>query len=336
MAVFRIMEMILETPSSTGILSAFTIPSIPSRIYIEANNYSSIQSTCQNLIDIYTWNITVIPVNECTRLLCMEFSDRRLAIGTWIRIRRGLYKDDIGLVLRSTSNCDEYTVVVVPRIPMDLDASTPSYGKRKRTIRPSPRLFNISQIRSVYKDQPIVERDDGSFDFKGNTYHNGLLLMDLDSANVERANPLKEDTLIILNSFDSTLEEFRPFVDFDFTHNDIFKPVSVDFHVGDFVKILHGGHNGVCGRVEEVNRDVALIKVELLEPNNDPATNDAIAVPVRNIQRHFRIGDDVQILHGMNSGRSGVVIVVDDYQVTLIDDKSTGQVSISTAHGQIY
>jgi hypothetical protein len=114
---------------------------------------------------------------DWTRLLTMRSPiDHEFSIGDWVRIRRGRYANDVGLV--TTIESWGVQLLLVPRLPSSPGTST--FSKRKRTtLRPEPALFDPIAFKRGYNTSP-VERAPGMYEFKGLSFHHGLIVKAFD------------------------------------------------------------------------------------------------------------------------------------------------------------
>lgn len=60
----------------------------------------------------------MIPFNNMTQLLktCSEMSETNIETHQWVRVKKGQYKDDLGLV-EMVENKDRALIRLIPRIP---------------------------------------------------------------------------------------------------------------------------------------------------------------------------------------------------------------------------
>lgn len=87
------------------ILSIFQRDNYTGRIYIEAPKQSVIEKFVNGVPDIYANQKLLIPVQELPLLLKPTKSDEvRLDIGSYVRIKRGIYKGDLAVVDQISQN----------------------------------------------------------------------------------------------------------------------------------------------------------------------------------------------------------------------------------------
>jgi transcription elongation factor len=85
----------------------------------------------------------MIPINEMTEVMktCKIVQKQRFQVHQWVRIRGGIYKDDLGLIETVDGN-KKAMVRLIPRIPEDFYSdpnktlhSMKAYAKKSKYIR---------------------------------------------------------------------------------------------------------------------------------------------------------------------------------------------------------
>jgi hypothetical protein len=90
----------------------------------------------------------IIPYPDSIKMLSMHNSDGVVEEGKWVRVRKGRYKGDVGLIVAVKFWGAE--VLLVPRLKSRLTHSTPNSLKRKRTTDiPQPGLFNPEDANNI-------------------------------------------------------------------------------------------------------------------------------------------------------------------------------------------
>ncbi len=114
------------------IISIFTVSKAPGWVYVETTSQPTLADVCKNLLGIHIADAKFIPVEERQALLTKDTSKPDLEAGSWVRVRRGPYAKDIGLVLSVWDNAEFCTVQLVPR--------RKAMNKRRRSNRSPPKL----------------------------------------------------------------------------------------------------------------------------------------------------------------------------------------------------
>jgi hypothetical protein len=72
--------------------------------------------------------------------------------GQWIRVRKGVYKGDLGFV--TDVEAWGAKVLVVPRLKTPTPQADISLKRKRTAIKPEPRLFDPATFSSVFQRQP--------------------------------------------------------------------------------------------------------------------------------------------------------------------------------------
>ena len=97
--------------------------------------------------------------------------------GTWVTVRKGTYKGDVGFVCEDKIGWEGVTVLLVPRISTSFRAGL----KRKRVDQPNrPALFNPASVKYLRNpdndnEEELTQVEDNIFRFRGVTYEHGLV-----------------------------------------------------------------------------------------------------------------------------------------------------------------
>ncbi len=81
------------------IYSAFARESLQGYIYIEAEKQAHVQYAIDKMINVYGSKLHLVPVNEMVDCLNIKKKDLNLNPGTWVRIKRGKYENDLAQVI---------------------------------------------------------------------------------------------------------------------------------------------------------------------------------------------------------------------------------------------
>ena len=310
--VFQICRRCL-VPSSEihlpAITSAFTLPSVPGHIFIEAFNITDVRRAVAGLVTVRDKHPTFIPPTECVGIfsLCHR-SPSRIESGQWVYCLAGRYRDDVGYVCESSTPMYQcYAVVAfVPRIPQP-------GGKRQRDGRPTPRAWTAEELTQHYGERRVKVLGRDKFSFRGCLYQDGLAfeLLPLSLLRVsEQSRPdftpfVLSATIRSLPSFAASLKRYA----------------QDSVQVGDRILVVSGEHAGVIGRIGEIHDEVVNVVTQIPERHSGLI----ICVSMRGIIPYFLEGDHVKIPW---LDRFGMVIAVDrdEQKVTFLDNKINTEV----------
>ncbi|KAL0061842.1 hypothetical protein AAF712_011284 [Marasmius tenuissimus] len=221
---------------------------------------------------------------------------RELAPGEWVKVRKGLYRNDVGMVWRPDTTklgSHGYFVLLVPRLsrpkelePDDPDAKAPDPDeptpKTPRSERSPPQLF-------CSKDFEGVEREsDYTFCFQRQTFSHGLLVKFFSELSVTPTQTVSSDFCeLFLNSKHPFVKRF-PFP----------LPEFFVFLVGD--KVLPSGASRT-GVITELSGESCVVGFGDMKEEQHPHS-------LANVQKVVVPGDAIQVLAGEHSGKEGLVI----------------------------
>ena len=138
--VFGLMKRIEERPPGSRkpvkIISAFERGGTMSGyVYIEARRQADVSEALEDMSNVYPRSkMVLVPVKEMPDLLRVTKSEE-LAVGGWVRIKRGRYQGDLAQLEEVETNGLDVTVRLVPRLEygMNEDVGAPGgESKRKR------------------------------------------------------------------------------------------------------------------------------------------------------------------------------------------------------------
>lgn len=306
------------------ILSIFQRDNYTGRIYIEAPKQSVIEKFCNGVPDIYVSQKLLIPVQELPLLLKPSKSDDvALEEGSYVRIKRGIYKGDLAMVDQISENNLEVMLKIVPRLDYgkfdEVDPVTQQRKSRRPTFahRPAPQLFNPTMALRL--DQAnLYKRDERHFTYKNEDYIDGYLYKSFRIQHVETKN------------IQPTVEELARFgskegaVDLTAISQSIKKAqaAKVSFQPGDRVEILNGEQRGSRGIITKSTTTIATVNLPEfpLKP---------LEFPVTSLRKIFEPGDHVMVVSGEHQGDAGLVLVVKQGQVTFMSNQTREEVTIT-------
>lgn len=306
------------------ILSIFQRDNYTGRIYIEAPKQSVIEKFCNGVPDIYISQKLLIPVQELPLLLKPSKSDDvALEEGSYVRVKRGIYKGDLAMVDQISENNLEVMLKIVPRLDYgkfdEIDPVTQQRKSRRPTFahRPAPQLFNPTMALRL--DQAnLYKRDDRHFTYKNEDYIDGYLYKSFRIQHVETKN------------IQPTVEELARFgskegaVDLTAISQSIKKAqaAKVSFQPGDRVEILNGEQRGSRGIVAKSTTTIATVNLPEfpLKP---------LEFPVSALRKIFEPGDHVMVINGEHQGDAGLVLTIKQGQVTFMSNQTREEVTIT-------
>lgn len=282
--------------------SAFTRGSIRGWIYLEATMNGKLKSLLMRTPGIiYAPHTGITPQGiksqEWITTLTLQDQKQELTVGAWVRVCKGMYKGDIGVV-ESIENWGGARLLLVPRQrPPTLPG--PSLPKRKRSkTPPEPALFDPVTASRVYQVDP-VKQGDHVYCFRGNIFDHGLIVLPYDLHSVSTTfvrMPLSIHTLFRQSRHPLVLSSSPPC------------PAEWKFTEGDPVLIPSSGKRGTVSATQEASVEV------------DLATGEGVInVPWSDLRKDIVVGDFVEVEGGSLLGRVGWVEAVEGEVVHFIE-----------------
>ena len=307
-AVFYLLQ---RATSEHQIRSAFTRGSVRGSIYVEgildANLFSLLNFTPGIIRKQSGVVCQIIDPSDWMRLLTMQDPTTVVTANQWIRVRKGVYKGDLGFVTGVEGWGAQ--VLVVPRLKTSTPPATTSLKRKRTAIKPEPRLFDPITFSSMFRRQAQL-RNNGIYTSRGLVFDHGLLCLELDfhsiSLNSSRV-PSQILELFKLSSHPSLTGAKFPC------------PEEWIFEEGERITV----------RSSEKEATIAAVKSTHLEV--DLATNEGIeTVSWYNVRKVFSAGAFVSVMSGSLKGTMGWVDRVVDDTAHLLEYKEKGNLSTSS------
>jgi transcription elongation factor SPT5 len=235
--------------------------------------------------------VDFVPLEERSALLDCHVID--IETGTWVRVRRGKYRNDLAYVQAVNQVVNEATVLLVPRLPDGVPqagkASRKAKQRRPAPVRPHPCLLDPLLATS------FRQLDDGRFESRGQVFRGGLIELKLQDHRLRLAVPTAEE----LDMFGRSQGVAASIMAKSWSK------YSVTALMPDTrVRIVSGEQSGLTGRVVNITG-------EICQFCSDSSANRNIDVPLSNIRVHICVGDYVRVKAGTFVGSVGWVMQVE-------------------------
>ncbi|CDK27740.1 unnamed protein product [Kuraishia capsulata CBS 1993] len=322
---------------SIQIYSIFQRDNFEGYVYIEARKLDAVNEVLQGLPYVYPSSPKVlVPIEEYKDLLRPgKSSDVQLLPGSYVRIKSGKYKGDLGIVVDVLENDLEVRLRIVPRLDYGrsvsqtvIDSTGNAAATKKRShfdikSRPPQRLFSESDAL-MYDRTGISARSGKRFTYRNEEYVDGFLFKDfkIQILEVKNVKPTLEELTLFrtgeedgmdLSSIASTLKQSTD--------------SQITFQPGDRVEVKGGEQGGMKGRVTSAQQE-KIITITIDDPNFPMMTNTTIEVPSNNLRKVFFTGDHVRVVHGKHTDDSGLIVEVTGDQVTFVSDQTRKDITV--------
>lgn len=273
-------------------------------LYLEAkftkSGISSLREVLREYSDLKLSSIAVVPEADLQKCLTLAYDSQPaqqvFAGGQWVQIKRGLYRGDIGLVLEDFRDGDSSTgvrVFVIPRLD-STNEDRPSTSKRKRRIRPSPRLFNPTECNT---EQLVRHRKPHVFSYAAWRFEYGLQIKTYSAQSLSLAREVPA------SAYKLFMEAKAKGADVDIHSMPI--PSFWRFDVGEQVLVGSGLKYGTI--VSGFNPATPPLR-PCVEVDSEEGRQ---LVHVKNITKAIILGQHIDVLAGIHSGKKGFVVAQD-------------------------
>lgn len=293
-------------------------------IYIESYKQTHVKNIINNVgtLRMGIWKQDMVPIKEMTDVLRVVKEQSGLKPKQWVRLKRGLYKDDIAQVDYVDLAQNQVHLKLLPRIDytrlrgaLRTVQSESEAAKRKKKRRPAAKPFDPEAIRAIGGE---VTSDGDFLIFEGNRYSRKGFLYKNFTMSAILAEGVKP-TLTELERF----EEQPEGIDIELAAPAKDDPTSLhSFSMGDNVEVCTGDLANLQARIIAI--DGSMITVM---PKHD-ALKDALVFKPNELRKYFKQGDHVKVLSGRYEGDTGLIVRVEPHRVVLVSDLTMHELEV--------
>ncbi|XP_052861646.1 transcription elongation factor SPT5 [Anopheles cruzii] len=297
--------------------------SVKGYIYIEAYKQAHVKAAINNVgnLRVGIWKQEMVPIKEMTDILKVVKEQSGLKPKQWVRLKRGIYKDDIAQVDYVDLAQNQVHLKLLPRIDytrlrgaLRTTQQEGSDSKRKKR-RPAAKSFDPEAIRAIGGE---VTSDGDFLIFEGNRYsRKGFLYkaFTMSAVQVEGVKP----TLAELERFEEQPEE----INIELAVSSKEDPVSAhSFSMGDNVEVCVGDLMNLQAKIIAI--DGSLITVM---PKHEEL-RDPLIFKASELRKYFKTGDHVKVLAGRYEGETGLIVRVESARVVLVSDLTMHELEV--------
>uniref|UniRef100_A0AAR2KU47 Transcription elongation factor SPT5 n=1 Tax=Pygocentrus nattereri TaxID=42514 RepID=A0AAR2KU47_PYGNA len=289
-------------------------------IYIEAYKQTHVKSAIEGVGNLRMgyWNQQMVPIKEMTDVLKVVKEVTNLKPKSWVRLKRGLYKDDIAQVDYVEPSQNTISLKMIPRIDLDRIKARMSmkdwFAKRKKFKRPPQRLFDAEKIRSLGGE---VSHDGDFMIFEGNRYSRKGFLFKSFAMSAVITDGVKP-TLSELEKFEDQPEG----IDLEVVTETTGKEREHNLQAGDNVEVCEGELINLQGKILSVDGN----KITIMPKHED--LKDPLEFPAHELRKYFRMGDHVKVIAGRYEGDTGLIVRVEENFVILFSDLTMHELKV--------
>uniref|UniRef100_A0A5F8G394 Transcription elongation factor SPT5 n=1 Tax=Monodelphis domestica TaxID=13616 RepID=A0A5F8G394_MONDO len=310
----------VSSPQPLQIKSVVAPEHVKGYIYVEAYKQTHVKQAIEGVgnLRLGYWNQQMVPIKEMTDVLKVVKEVTNLKPKSWVRLKRGIYKDDIAQVDYVEPSQNTISLKMIPRIDYDRIKARMSlkdwFAKRKKFKRPPQRLFDAEKIRSLGGD---VASDGDFLIFEGNRYsRKGFLFKSFAMSAVitEGVKP----TLSELEKFEDQPEG----IDLEVVTESTGKEREHNFQPGDNVEVCEGELINLQGKILSVDGN----KITIMPKHED--LKDMLEFPAQELRKYFKMGDHVKVIAGRFEGDTGLIVRVEENFVILFSDLTMHELKV--------
>ena len=290
---------------SKELRSAFQHPHIPGTVYLEArfagkDDVSSLYHVLHTLSCVLVQTLTAVPQDDhLSSLIVRDIVDSRQPMGSlrspgeWVKIRRGLYRDDVGVVVDSFErwgNREGSNVALVPHLSA-VKSAAPKCKKSAIKLRPPPRLFDPESCV-----QELLCKTLTGYTYDQFTFEDGLIIKTFHSSSLESAQTIPPDLLPLLR------QSLHPLV----RSSAMPLPNQWHFEVGEQVWVTPPNSTQlILASILETDAAQGFSGKSLYVVETDEGQQ--LFTPF-SLLKAVKLGDFMEILGGEHTGKAGFVV----------------------------
>ena len=261
-------------------------------IYIEAFKQTHVKQAIEGVSNLRLgqWTQKMVPIKEMTDVLRVVKEQVGLKPKQWVRLKRGVFKDDLAQVDYVDMAQNQVHLKLLPRIDysrfrgaLRTGASDDS-AKRNKKKRPPSKLFDPEKVRSIGGE---ISNDGDFLLFEGNRFSRKGYLYKNFAMNAILAEGVKP-TLTELEKF----EEAPEGISIELATTADGKEESHAFSNGDNVEVVEGELVNLQGKVIGIEG----MKITIMPKHED--LKEALEFSANELRKYFCQGDHVRVIGG--------------------------------------
>ncbi|ESP00239.1 hypothetical protein LOTGIDRAFT_225963 [Lottia gigantea] len=289
-------------------------------IYIEAYKQTHVKQAIEGVgsLRMGLWQQQMVPIKEMTDVMKVVKQTTQLKTRSWVRLKRGVFKDDLAQVDYMEPSQNIVHLKMIPRIdyskPRGALKNHSNPEKRKKGRRPAQKLFDVDAIKSIGGE---VTTDGDFLIFEGNRFNRKGFLFKSMAMSAIMADGVKP-TLIELEKF----EDQPDGLDVELAPQKTTSEITHNLADGDVVEVCDGELIHLQGRVISVDGN----KITIMPKHED--LKDPLEFPATELKKFFKMGDHVKVIGGRYEGDTGLIVRVEDNVVVLFSDLTMHELKV--------
>uniref|UniRef100_A0A131YYN5 Transcription elongation factor SPT5 n=1 Tax=Rhipicephalus appendiculatus TaxID=34631 RepID=A0A131YYN5_RHIAP len=289
-------------------------------VYIEAYKHTHVKQCIQGIgnLRIGLYQQMMVPIKEMTDVLRVTREQAQLRPKQWVRLKRGIYRDDLAQVDYVDTAQGQVNLKLLPRVDYTrprgaLRSTSNEPEKRKKSKRPAAKLFDVDAIRAVGGE---VTTDGDFLIFEGNRYSRKGFLYKAFATSAIIADGVKP-TLSELEKFEEQPEGLE--LELGEARKE---EQGHSFAPGDNVEVAEGELVHLQGKIISIDGN----KITMLPKHED--LTDPLDFQAHELKKYFKMGDHVKVIAGRFEGDTGLIVRVEDNMVVLFSDLTMHELKV--------
>lgn len=314
----------LNTDEPLQIKSVVAPEGVKGYIYLESYKQTHVKTAIENVgnLRMGKWKQEMVPIKEMTDVLKVVKEQIGLKIKQWVRLKRGLYKDDIAQVDYVDLAQNQVHLKLLPRIDytrmrgaLRTTQSETDDAKRRKKRRPQAKPFDPEAVRAIGGE---VHSDGDFLLFEGNRYsRKGFLYKNFTMSAIltEGVKP----SLAELERFEEQPEDVNLEIaasakdDPTLTHS---------FSMGDNVEVCVGDLENLQAKIIAIDGGM----ITVMPKHQD--LKDPLIFKSSELRKYFKTGDHARVLAGRYEGETGLIIRVEATRIVLVSDLTNHELEV--------
>ncbi|XP_055858947.1 transcription elongation factor SPT5 [Episyrphus balteatus] len=314
----------LNTDSPMQIKAVVAPEGVKGYIYIESYKQTHVKSAIENVgnLRVGKWKQEMVPIKEMTDVLKVVKEQVGLKVKQWVRLKRGLYKDDIAQVDYVDLAQNQVHLKLLPRIDytrmrgaLRTTQSEADNAKRKKKRRPAAKPFDPEAVRAIGGE---VHSDGDFLLFEGNRYSRKGFLYKNFTMSAILAEGVKP-TLAELERFEEQPED----VNLEIAAASKDDPTAAhSFSMGDNVEVCLGDLENLQAKIIAIDGGM----ITVMPKHQD--LKDPLIFKANELRKYFKTGDHARVLAGRYEGETGLIVRVEPTRIVLVSDLTMHELEV--------
>ena len=244
----------------------------------------------------------------------------------WVRMKTGLYENDLAQVISIEDPINRIFIRVVPRLTEADEAHSKSTHDKRKSVRPRQKLFNPEKHQNVTaKTHPVLREQ--VYNYNKCTFKDGFLVK-----SVKAKSLITEDVV-------PKIEELQIFDLIKMKNGEEYSKMDIDnlletiqetriskkkkFSKGDKVKVVKGELKGITGKVDSHLERYVKIYADI------EGFGDLLEFTEDFLVKEFLPGDLVKAVIGPHAGKHGLIVKVEEESASIFSDSTNSEFKVS-------